>query len=45
MMTKLAGFLNRKSYDESGLKIVWLGLQRVMDFAAGIRFTREVMFY
>ncbi len=35
------GLLGRKSEGEPGVKTVWLGLQRIMDFAAGIKFARE----
>ncbi len=37
----LGGFLGRKGDREPGVKTIWLGLQRVMDFAAGIRHARE----
>jgi hypothetical protein len=37
----LGGFLGRKSDGEPGVKTIWLGLQRVMDFAAGIRYARD----
>ncbi len=37
----LGGFLGRKGDGEPGVKTIWLGLQRVMDFAAGIRHARE----
>jgi hypothetical protein len=37
----LGGFLARKGDGEPGVKTIWLGLQRVMDFAAGVRFMRE----
>ncbi len=37
----LGSFLARKGDGEPGVKTIWLGLQRVMDFAAGIRFARE----
>ncbi len=37
----LGGFLARKGDGEPGVKTLWLGLQRVMDFAAGIRFMRN----
>lgn len=36
----LGGFLARKGDGEPGVKTIWLGLQRVMDFAAGVRFKR-----
>lgn len=41
LVAKLGGFLARKGDGEPGVKTIWLGLQRVMDFAAGIRFARE----
>ena len=37
----LGGFLARKGDGEPGVKTSWIGLQRVMDFAAGVRFMRE----
>lgn len=37
----LGGFLARKGDGEPGVKTIWFGLQRVMDFAAGVRFMRE----
>ena len=37
----LGGFLARKGDGEPGVKTLWLGMQRVMDFAAGVRFMRE----
>ena len=36
----LGGFLARKGDGEPGVKIIWIGLQRVTDFAAGARFMR-----
>ena len=35
------GFLGRKHDGEPGAKMLWIGLQRVMDFAIGIRAVRE----
>ena len=35
------GFLGRKHDGEPGSKTLWVGLQRVMDFATGIRAIRE----
>lgn len=35
------GFLGRKSDGEPGAKTLWIGLQRVMDFAIGIQAVRE----
>jgi len=42
LVAKLGGFLARKGDGEPGVKTIWQGLQRVMDFAAGIRYAREV---
>lgn len=36
------GFLGRKGDGEPGAKTLWIGLQRVMDFAMGIRAMREI---
>lgn len=41
LIARLGGFLGRKGDGEPGLKTIWLGLQRVTDFAAGIKFARE----
>jgi hypothetical protein len=41
LVAMLGGFLARKGDGEPGVKTIWLGLQRVVDFAAGIRFARE----
>jgi hypothetical protein len=41
LVAQLGGFLGRKGDGEPGVKTIWLGLQRVMDFAAGLRFARE----
>ena len=41
VVAMLGGFLARKGDGEPGVKTLWLGLQRVVDFAAGIRFARE----
>lgn len=41
LIAMLGGFLARKSDGEPGVKTIWLGLQRVIEFAAGIRFARE----
>jgi len=42
LMAQLGGFLGRKSEVEPGVKTIWQGLQRVMDFALGLRFAREL---
>lgn len=41
LIAGLGGFLGRKGDGEPGVKTIWQGLQRVMDFAAGLRFARE----
>jgi Transposase Tn5 dimerisation domain len=38
----LGVFLARKGEAEPGVKTIWLGLQRISDFAAGIRFARKL---
>jgi hypothetical protein len=42
LVAKLGGFLARKSDGEPGAKTLWQGLERVMDFAAGLRYAREI---
>jgi hypothetical protein len=37
LIASFGGFLGRKGDGEPGVKTIWIGLQRVMDFAAGIR--------
>jgi len=37
----LGGFLARKGDGEPGVKTIWLGMQRIMDFAAGVKFMRS----
>ena len=37
----LGGFMARKGDGEPGVKTLWIGLQRVTDFAAGVRFMRQ----
>jgi hypothetical protein len=39
----LGGFLARKGDGEPGVKTLWIGLQRVMDFATGVRFMRSIL--
>lgn len=41
LITRLGGFLGRKGDGEPGAKTLWLGMQRIMDFATGIKFARE----
>ncbi len=45
MIASFGGFLGRKGDGEPGVKSLWQGLQRVMDFAMGIRAAREVDTY
>lgn len=42
LVAMLGGFLARKGDAEPGVKTIWLGLQRVMDFAAGLSYAREI---
>ncbi|WP_269766688.1 IS4 family transposase, partial [Burkholderia ubonensis] len=42
LVARLGGFLARKGDGEPGVKTIWLGMQRVLDFAAGIRYAREL---
>lgn len=37
LIASFGGFLGRKGDGEPGVKTIWIGLQRVQDFAAGIR--------
>lgn len=37
----LGGFLARKGDGEPGVKTIWIGLQRIMDCVAGLRFMRD----
>ena len=41
LIASFGGFLGRKGDGEPGAKSLWQGLQRVMDFAMGIRAVRE----
>jgi hypothetical protein len=40
LIARFGGFLGRKGDGEPGAKTLWIGLQRVTDFAAGIRACR-----
>ena len=42
LVARLGGFLARKGDGEPGVKTIWLGMQRILDFAAGIKFSREL---
>ena len=41
LIARLGGFLGRKGDGEPGVKTLWLGLQRVMDCAAGLKFAKN----
>jgi len=43
VVASFGGFLGRKGDGEPGVKSLWQGLQRVMDFAAGIRAAKEAV--
>jgi hypothetical protein len=42
LIAMLGGFLGCKGDGEPGVKTIWLGLQRMVDFAAGLKFAREL---
>ncbi len=42
LVAMLGGFLARKGDGEPGVKTIWQGMQRVVDFAAGLRYAREL---
>ena len=42
LIARLGGFLARTGDGEPGVKAIWLGIHRILDFAAGIRFSREL---
>ena len=42
LVAQLGGFLARTGDGEPGVKTIWLGMQRILDFAAGARFSREL---
>ena len=42
LVARLGGFLARTGDGEPGVKTIWLGMQRILDFAAGIKFSREL---
>ena len=41
LIARLGGFLGRKADGEPGVKALWLGLQRSMDFAGGVKYAKE----
>ena len=42
LVARLGGFLARTGDGEPGVKTLWLVMQRILDFAADIRFLREL---
>lgn len=42
LVAMLGGVLARKGDGESRVKTIWQGLQRVVDFAAGLRYALEL---
>jgi hypothetical protein len=42
MIVTLGGFLGRKCDGELGIKTLWIGMQRVAYFAAGLKFTKQI---
>ena len=42
LVARLGGFLARTGDGEPSVKTIWLGMQRILDFAAGVRFSREL---
>ena len=42
LVAMLGGFLARKSDGEPGVKTIWQGLQRIIDFAAGLAYARAI---
>ncbi len=42
LVAMLGGFVARKGDGEPGVKTIWQGLQRVTDFATGLRYAREL---
>jgi hypothetical protein len=42
LIAGLGGFLGRKCDGEPGMKTLWLGLQRVRDFAEGLQFAQSL---
>lgn len=42
LVARLGGFLARKSDGEPGVKTIWLGMQRLLDCVAGVKFSREL---
>ena len=42
LVARLGGFLARTGDGGPGVKTIWLGMQRIVDFAAGIRLSRQL---
>ena len=42
LVARLGGFLARTGDGEPGVKTIWLGMQRIIDFTAGVRFSRKL---
>ena len=42
LVARLGGFLARTGDGEPGVKTIWLGMQRILDFAAGVKFSRKL---
>ena len=42
LVARLGSFLARTGDGEPGVKTIWLGMQRILDFTAGVRFSREL---
>ena len=42
LVARLGGFLARTVDGEPGVKTICLGMQRILDFAPGVRFSREL---
>ena len=42
LVARLGGFLALTGDGEPGVKTIWLGMQRILDFAAGVKFSRKL---
>ena len=42
LVARLGGFLARTGDGEPGAKTIWLGMQRILDFAVGVRLSSEL---
>ena len=42
MIAQFGGFLNRRGDGEPGIKTMWIGLQRMRDFAIGIEIKQQI---